>query len=279
MIALASLITFPELSDIQNRFPSLPSDKLGHDVAYPAMLTLLPSGLLGLVSASLIAAFMSTMSTQLNLGASYFVNDLYHRFLKPNALEKELVLVGRVFTLLSIIMGAGLGLMLTNAGQAFELLLMIGAGTGLIYILRWFWWRINALTEIIAMISSLFVAAILNFSDIELQGWVKIIYGTMITSTVWILAAFFTAPEDEKTLKNFVEKVNPGGPGWSKFPLSGTGDPWPIPKGILMMLLGSISVYSVLIGVGQLIYGNIMTGLFVFLISIISSFGLIRIWK
>ena len=279
LIALASLITFPELSDIQNRFPSLPSDKLGHDVAYPAMLTLLPSGLLGLVSASLIAAFMSTMSTQLNLGASYFVNDLYHRFLKPNALENELVLVGRVFTLLSIIMGAGLGLMLTNAGQAFELLLMIGAGTGLIYILRWFWWRINALTEIIAMISSLFVAAILNFSDIELQGWAKIVYGTIITSTVWILAAFLTAPEDEKTLKNFVEKVNPGGPGWSRFPLSETVDPWPIPKGIVMMLLGSISVYSVLIGVGQLIYGNIMTGLFVFLISIISSFGLIKIWK
>ena len=279
LIALASLIIFPELSDIQNRFPGLPSDKLGHDVAYPAMLTLLPSGLLGLVSASLIAAFMSTMSTQLNLGASYFVNDLYHRFLKPNALEDELVLVGRVFTLLSIIMGAGLGLMLTNAGQAFELLLMIGAGTGLIYILRWFWWRINAFTEIIAMISSLFVAAILNFSDIELQGWVKIVYGTVITSTVWILAAFLTAPEDEKTLKNFVEKVNPGGPGWSRFPSSETVDPWPIPTGIVMMLLGSISVYSVLIGVGQLIYGNIITGLSVFLISIFSSFGLIKIWK
>jgi len=279
LIALASLIIFPELSDIQNRFPGLPSDKLGHDVAYPAMLTLLPSGLLGLVSASLIAAFMSTMSTQLNLGASYFVNDLYHRFLKPNALEDELVLVGRFFTLLSIIMGAGLGLMLTNAGQAFELLLMIGAGTGLIYILRWFWWRINAFTEIIAMISSLFVAAILNFSDIELQGWVKIVYGTVITSTVWILAAFLTAPEDEKTLKNFVEKVNPGGPGWSRFPSSEKVDPWPIPTGIVMMLLGSISVYSVLIGVGQLIYGNIITGLSVFLISIFSSFGLIKIWK
>ena len=279
LIALASLIIFPELSDIQNRFPSLPSNKLGHDVAYPAILTMLPSGLLGLVSASLIAALISTMSTQLNLGASYFVDDLYHRFSKLNALEKELVLAGRVFTLLSIIMGAGLGLMLKSAGQAFELLLMIGAGTGLIYILRWLWWRINALTKITAMISSLFIAAILNFSNIELQVWAKIIYGTTITSIVWILAAFLTAPEDEKTLKNFVEKVNPGGPGWRKFQLTGTVDPWPIPKGILMMLLGSISVHSVLIGVGQLIYGNIMTGLLLFLISIISSLCLIRIWK
>ena len=112
-----------------------------------------------------------------------------------------------------------------------------------------------------------------------MQGWVKIIYGTTITSTVWILAAFLTAPEDVKTLKNFVEKVDPGGTGWSKFQLSGTVDPWPIPKGIVMMLLGSISVYLVLIGVGQLIYGNIMTGLLLFFISIISSFGLIRIWK
>ena len=119
----------------------------------------------------------------------------------------------------------------------------------------------------------------MNFSDIELQGWAKIVYGTIITSTVWISAAFLTDPEDEKTLKNFVEKVNPGGPGWSKFPLKGAVDPWPIPRGIVMMVLGSISVYSVLIGVGQLIYGNIMAGLLVFLISIISSFGLIKIWK
>ena len=129
LIALSSLIVFPELSDIQNAFPNLPPDKLGHDVAYPAMLTLLPTGLLGLVAASLIAAFMSTMSTQLNLGASYLVNDFYHRFIKPDASEKHLVNVGRLFTVLSIILGGGLGLFLTSAGQAFTLLHMIGAGT------------------------------------------------------------------------------------------------------------------------------------------------------
>ena len=113
LIALSSLIIFPELSDIQKAFPNLPADKLGHDVAYPAMLTLLPSGLLGLVAASLIAAFMSTMSTQLNLGASYLVNDFYHRFIKPNASQSELVKVGRIFTIISIILGGGLGLLLT----------------------------------------------------------------------------------------------------------------------------------------------------------------------
>ena len=279
LIALSSLIIFPELPDIQRAFPNLPPDKLGHDVAYPAMLTLLPSGLLGLVSASLIAAFMSTMSTQLNLGASYFVNDLYHRFLKPNALEGELVLVGRLFTALSIILGAGLGLVLTNAGQAFELLLMIGAGTGLIYILRWFWWRINAFTEIMAMISSLCVAVILNFSGFEIQGWLKITYGTFITTFVWMVSAFLSTPEDEETLRNFVHKVNPGGPGWSKFSVHESTEPWPVPKGILMMLFGSFSVYSFLIGVGQLIYGHILIGTLILFFGVASSFGLIRTWK
>ena len=156
------------------------------------MLTLLPTGLLGLVSASLIAAFMSTMSTQLNLGASYLVNDLHHRFIKPNASEKELVMMGRVFTVISIILGAGLGLVLTSAGQAFNLLLMIGAGTGLIYILRWFWWRINAYTEIVAMISSLIIAGYMNFGGLEIPGWLKVVYGAGITTIVWIIATYVT---------------------------------------------------------------------------------------
>ena len=148
IIALSSLVMFPELSDLQQAFPDIPKDKLGHDIAYPAMLTLLPTGLLGLVAASLIAAFMSTMSTQVNLGASYLVNDYYRRFIDPDASERKLVWIARLFTIISLGLGAGLGLMLTNASQAFSLLLLLGAGTGLIYILRWFWWRINAYTEI-----------------------------------------------------------------------------------------------------------------------------------
>ena len=277
LIALSSLVIFPELSDIQKAFPNLPADKLGHDVAYPAMLSLLPSGLLGLVAASLIAAFMSTMSTQLNLGASYLVNDFYHRFIKPNASGKDLVRVGRLFTVLSIILGAGLGLLLTSAGQAFTLLLMIGAGTGLIYILRWFWWRINAYTEIVAMISSLVIAAYFNFGDSSLEEWEKIVFGAILTTLVWIVATFVTPPDDEKTLQNFVKKINPGGPGWSRYTAS-TTDTWILPKGILLMILGCIVVYSILIGVGQLIYGNAM-GYLLLGISIISAFVLKKLWK
>ena len=277
LIALSSLVIFPELSDIREAFPNLPADKLGHDVAYPAMLSLLPSGLLGLVAASLIAAFMSTMSTQLNLGASYLVNDFYHRFIKPNASDKDLVRVGRIFTVLSIFLGAGLGLLLTSAGQAFTLLLMIGAGTGLIYILRWFWWRINAYTEIVAMISSLVIAAYFNFGNSALEEWEKIVFGAILTTLVWIVATFVTPPDDEKTLQNFVKKINPGGPGWSRYTASKT-DTWILPKGILLMILGCIVVYSILIGVGQLIYGNAM-GYLLLGISIISAFGLKKLWK
>ena len=278
LIALSSLIVFPELSDIKAAFPNLPADKLGHDVAYPAMLTLLPSGLLGLVAASLIAAFMSTMSTQLNLGASYLVNDFYHRFIKPDASEKHLVNVGRLFTIISIILGGGLGLFLTSAGQAFTLLLMIGAGTGMIYILRWFWWRINAYTEIVAMVSSLCIAFYFNFIDQSFAGWEKIVIGAILTTVVWVVATYFTPPEDDKTLQNFVKKVNPGGPGWSKYSHGVSSEPWPVPNGILCMILGCSAVYGVLLGVGQLIYGEPL-GITLIGLAGVSAFGLTRLWK
>ena len=279
LIALSSLIIFPELSDLQTAFPNLALNKLGHDVAYPAMLTLLPSGLLGLVSASLIAAFMSTISTQLNLGASYLVNDFYHRFIKPQAVEHELVFAGKVFTILSVLLGAGLGLILTNAAQAFNLLLMIGAGTGIIYILRWFWWRINAYTEIIAMVSSLVVAIFFNFIWIDLAEWLKVIYGTIITSLLWILGTYITPPEDDIVLRNFVMKVNPGGPGWKRYSNNISSDSWSVPKGVLMMVLGSFLVYGILLGIGQFIYEQYTLGFLLFLFSIANSFGLYRLWK
>ena len=267
LIALASLVVFPELKDLQSAFPNLPADKLGHDVAYPAMLTLLPSGLLGLVAASLIAAFMSTMSTQVNLGASYLVNDFYQRFIRPDASEKQLVAVGRMFTVISIILGGGLGLMLTSAGQAFNLLLMIGAGTGLIYILRWFWWRINAYTEIVAMLSSLIIAGYMNFGNVDLDGWQKIVIGAILTTIIWITATFITPADDEETLLKFVKKVNPGGPGWKKYQVEGASEPWPVPQGILNMLLGCIAVYGFLLGVGQLIYGNNYPGMLLLILG------------
>ena len=279
LIALSSLIIFPELSDIKNEFPDISESKIGHDIAYPAMLTLLPSGLLGLVAASLIAAFMSTMSTQVNLGASYLVNDFYHRFIQPNASEKKLVLVGRVFTIISILLGAATGLTLTNAEQAFSLLLLLGSGTGLIYILRWFWWRISAYTEIIAMFSSLIIASYLNFFNHSLLSWEKIVIGAFVTTIVWVSATFFTPPETEETLRSFIKKVKPGGPGWGVYSGSENDDGWSLPKSILLMTLGSILVYSFLLGLGNLIYAKFTIGTILIAISLFSGWGIYKLWK
>jgi SSS family solute:Na+ symporter len=148
IVALASLIVFPDIESISNAFPNIEKDKLGQDLAYPAMLTFLPNGLLGLVLASLVSAYMSTISTHLNWGSSYVVNDFYKQLINQKASEKELVKVGRFSVILLMIVSSIIALLLTNAYQLFDIILMFGAGTGLIFILRWFWWRINAWSEI-----------------------------------------------------------------------------------------------------------------------------------
>lgn len=290
LIALASLVVFPELTDLQAAFPNLPADKLGHDVAYPAMLSLLPSGLLGLVAASLIAAFMSTMSTQLNLGASYLVNDFYQRFIKPEASEKELVWAGRLFTVLSTILGLGLGLLLTDASEAFNLLLLLGAGTGLIYILRWFWWRINAYTEIIAMISSLIIAGYLGvihdkLGFLPMESWLKIIVGAVLTTLVWVVATYFTPPDDDATLRNFYRKIRPGGNGWDAVLEKARQDGDPIEKEagqlslqIYGMIMGCIAVYSTLFATGFFIYGQYTGGFVTAALALGAIVAVFRIW-
>lgn len=269
LIALASLVVFPELTDLQSAFPALSADKLGHDVAYPAMLTLLPKGLLGLVAASLVAAFMSTMSTQLNLGASYLVNDFYQRFIHPEASQKKLVWAGRLFTVISTIMGLGLGLLLTSAGQAFQLLLLLGAGTGLIYILRWFWWRINAWTEIVAMITSMIIASYFTFFHdrlgfLAMEEWQKLVSGAVLTTIIWIIATYYTPGTDDATLRSFYKKIRPGGNGWDVVLEKAAAEGEPIqkeqgqlPLEILAMLIGSITVYATLFATGGWIYGNV----------------------
>ena len=290
LIALASIVVFPELSDLKEAFPNLSDDKLGHDVAYPAMLSLLPTGLLGLVAASLIAAFMSTMSTQLNLGASYLVNDFYKRFIKSDASEKELVWMGRLFTLVSMILGLGLGLLMTNAGQAFKLLLLLGSGTGLIFILRWFWWRINAYTEIVALISSLIVAIYFTFIHdqlgiIDLESWQKLVIGTLTTTVIWIVATYLTPPTTDEKLIQFYKKIRPASFGWkpvinkmsrSDIPKDHQGN---LPFEILCMILGCITVYGALIAAGNWLYGNTILAVSLTIFTVIATAILSQLWK
>ena len=284
LIALSSIVIFPELSDLKSAFPDLPEDKLGSDVAYPAMLTLLPSGLLGLVAASLIAAYMSTMSTQLNLGASYLVNDFYKRFFRPEAKEKELVWAGRLSTIVSMILGTWLGLILTDASQAFNLLLLLGAGTGLIYILRWFWWRINAYTEIVAMVSSLFIAGYLTFFHdkmgfLPLDPWMKTAVGAALTTLVWVLSTYLTPQTDHGTLQRFYSKIKPAGKGWKKFAEAGNESSDNLPLELLGMVVGTVAIFSTLFATGQWIYGEFGQASLLSVVSIASIFALFRIWE
>lgn len=290
LIALASLVVFPEISDLKTAFPNLADDKLGHDVAYPAMLTKLPSGLLGLVAASLVAAFMSTMSTQLNLGASYLVNDFYQRFYKPDATQNELVWAGRLFTVVSAFLGLGLGLYLTSAGQAFDLLLLLGAGTGLIYILRWFWWRINAMTEIVAMIASLIIASYFTFAHdalglLPMEGWQKTVTGALLTTIIWVGATYFTRPTDDATLRKFYRLIKPGGNGWNAVldKANAEGDTMQkeqgqLPLELFCFFIGCITVYSALFATGNWIYGNTTPAIILTGVTGIGTFILFRAW-
>ena len=291
IVALASLVIFPDLASIQEAFPNVSEDKLGHDLAYPAMMTMLPSGLLGLVVASLVAAYMSTISTHLNWGSSYIVNDFYKQQVNKNATEKQLVNVGRISTITLFCLSAIFALLLTNALQLFDVILMFGAGTGLIFILRWFWWRINAWSEISAMFVSGFISIVLNFTSLGeilfsdsgfYPSYYKFPAVVLFTTLMWILVTFLTKPDSIEDLINFCKKTNPGGPGWKKIKEEAmknnisfddkTDNKWSVPLGIICMLLGSFAIYSFLFSTGHFIYGDLSNGIYFLIIGI--SFAL-----
>tara|TARA_S200000501_G_scaffold178148_1_gene167777 strand:- start:1627 stop:3369 length:1743 start_codon:yes stop_codon:yes gene_type:complete len=293
LVALASLIIFPDLDSIRDTFPNVGEDKIGHDLAYPAMLTLLPSGLLGLVLASLVSAYMSTISTHLNWGSSYVVNDFYKSLIGKDASEKRLVNVGRISVIFLMVISSLIALILNNAFQLFQIILMFGAGTGSIFILRWFWWRINAWSEIAAMICSGIVSVLFEFSPIGdlifnenlIQPYFKFPLVVLITTFVWVTVTFMTKPDDDETLIKFYEKTNPGGPGWkrikkiSKLINKNEEKEWIVPRGILCMILGCFAIYSALFSTGYFLYGELSNG-FVFLTStMIFSFILFKISK
>jgi solute:Na+ symporter, SSS family len=290
IIALSSLVIFPNISDLQAAFPNIPVDKLGDDLAYSAMLTYLPTGLIGIVLASLIAAVMSTLSTHLNWGSSYVVNDFYLRFVKPEASDKELVAVGRISTVLLMVLSAFLALALSSALDAFQILLQIGAGTGLIFILRWFWWRINAYTEISAMAISFVVAIFFEVINPKIglidipadQSYLKLIYSVSITTIGWLLVTFLTQPEKDEVLLAFYRKVTPASMGWKKVlnrhpaekEVKGT-----LGKEIGLMITGTFMVYAALFSTGFFIYGKMMPGFIAAVIALVGGFIIISSWK
>lgn len=310
LVGLASLVVFPDIASMTAQYPDVPEQYIQNDFAYPAMLReFLPSGLLGLVVASLIAAFMSTTASQLNWGSSYLVNDFYGRFYKPEATEKQRIRFGRVSTVVLMISSVLLALVLQNALQAFQYILMIGAGTGLLYILRWFWWRINAYSEVSAMIAagafSLMFILVENFVMIRLQDdmvdvfglqtsmsyWnvIKLLGTVILTSVTWILVTLVTSPVDQPTLRSFYSRIRPGGPGWKHVVDQAEREgvhlvkedqlKWDVPTGILCMILGTLMIYSLLFTIGYVLYGNYTASISLGLIAVSSGFILSRYWS
>ncbi len=295
LVALASLVVYPDVASIQEAFPNIEEGKLGHDLAYSAMLTKLPSGLLGLVLASLGAAYMSTISTHLNWGSSYVVNDFYRQLIHKKANEKELVLVGRITTVILMVASAIFALYLTNAKQLFDIIIMFGAGTGLIFILRWFWWRINAWSEIVAMFSSGVISLLFwRYEQVLFLDetaifplWSRFPLVVLITSVLWITVTFLTPAEKTSTLIRFYNKTQPGGPGWKKIVKEASNQgidltkgegKWTVPSGIIAMLLGCIFVYSCMFATGNWIYGNYSLATGLTFAVVVSAILLKRVW-
>jgi solute:Na+ symporter, SSS family len=280
VIALASLIIFPDLDSIQQAFPNVDASIIGHDLAYPAMLTYLPAGLLGLVVASLMAAFMSTISTHLNWGASYVVNDFYLRFVNPAANDKQLVNVGRIATVLLMVFAAFGSFFIGSAKEGFNVLLQIGAGTGLIFILRWFWWRINAYTEIAGMVISFIYAISILIIKPDWPQWVTLVTGVGITTVGWLVVTFMTPPTNDETLRSFATLIRPSGKKWKELAnietVKGDGS---LPLQILSMMLGTGFVYALLFAIGKLIYNQIGEACLIFGVAAILGLSLLTIWR
>jgi solute:Na+ symporter, SSS family len=264
LVALCSLIVYPELSDIQRAFPNLEPRLLGHDIAYPAMLTFLPPGFLGLMVGGLIAASSSTILTHLNWGASYLVHDFYRRFVKTDADERHYVLAGRLATVGIFIGAAAMVYLLDTAKDVFDVILQVGAGTGLLYLVRWFWWRVNAWCEIVAMVSSFLVSIgflVLRSQGIGFSTHVALVVTVAITTVCWVATAFVGPPTDPEVLVAFWRKVQPAGPGWRRIrELAGaTGtrvDQDNIPLALLGWVAGCTCIWSALFAEGNVLYGR-----------------------
>jgi Na+/proline symporter len=261
IVALSSMLVFPELSDIARAFPYVDRGLIGHDMAYSAMLKFLPVGFMGLMVAGLLAAYVSTLSTHLNWGTSYLVHDFYRRFVRTDAPEKHYVLVGRLVTAGLMLLAALVTFVLDSARSNFELLMSIGAGTGLIYLLRWFWWRINAWSEIAAMASSFIIAVaffVAGKMGHEVAAHIVLLITVAATTVIWVSVTFLTAPTARETLIAFYRRVRPAGPGWESVRAETGLPPSPdsLPMSLLAWILGCTFVYAAIFGVGSLLYGR-----------------------
>ncbi len=281
IVALASLIIYPDLASIAARFPHIDRAIVRNDLAYSAMLVYLPHGLFGLMIASLAAAYMSTISTHLNWGASYAVEDCYRRFVAPDKDERHYVRVGRAVTVGLIALASAVSLWLQNSYQAFQILLQIGAGTGLIFLLRWFWWRINAWSEIAGMVISFVVAVYFQFVHRALglpplAPTLQLVIGIAITSVGWLAVTFATPPTDRATLQTFYDRIRPMGPGWNGAVTTRPNPGESVTAAFLCWFLGCAVIYGALFGTGYVLYGKLVPGIVCLVTAGGAAWGLFR---
>jgi SSS family solute:Na+ symporter len=268
LVGLASLVVYPQLSDLQRSMPNVNPSLMGHDLAFPAMLRFLPAGWVGLMLGGLIAANSSTILTHLNWGASYLVHDFYRRFIKPGEREKHYVMAGRLATILLFVSSSALVFALATAKESFNIILQIGAGTGLLYLMRWFWWRVTAWCEIVAMCSSFgisIVFLILTRSGVEVDTDKQLLFTIAFTTVCWIATAYMGPQTDPAVLVSFYKKVHPFGPGWQRVrDLAGISPAqaaeWSqhenVPLSLLGWSTGCAMIWSALFTVGNFLYGR-----------------------
>ena len=284
LVALASLVVYPELSDIQRAFPNVDPGLIGHDIAYPAMLKFLPIGFAGLMVGGLIAACSSTILTHLNWGASYLVHDFYRRFITRDASERHYVQAGRIVTVALFVAAAGTVYLLDTAKDAFDIILQIGAGTGLLYLVRWFWWRVNAWCEIVAMATSFITSVallILSRNGFTMSTHVALMTTVVITTVCWVIAAYAAPQTDPAVLRRFYELVRPAGPGWNPVHTQvgalAPASPDNIPMALLGWVAGCTAIWSALFTVGNILYGRSSYALATGLVFVLSAAALTTI--
>jgi solute:Na+ symporter, SSS family len=288
LVALASLIVYPNLSDIQRAFPHLDPSLIGHDIAYPAMLKFLPAGFIGLMVGGLIAANSSTILTHLNWGASYLVHDFYRRFLRPDASEAHYVRAGRFATVGLFLCSAGTVYLIDTAKDTFDIILQIGAGTGLLYLVRWFWWRVNAWCEIVAMTSSLAVSIallVLRKNGVIVSTDAALMIAVAFTTLCWLVTAYVAPATDRRVLGAFYTKVRPFGPGWAPVRRDlglSADDPaaaGQVPLALVGWVSGCATIWSSLFAIGCALYGRWTAAaglLAVFVASSLVLLGVVR---
>ncbi|MEL7420573.1 MAG: sodium:solute symporter family protein [Cyanobacteria bacterium J06555_3] len=271
IVALVALVIYPDLEDKELAYPKL-------------MLDFLPPIMLGLVVTSLIAAFMSTVSTSINWGASYLTNDIYRRFLKPDASQAELVMMGRLFSVLVTVFGAIAALNSTDITTVFRLVIAIGTGPGLVLILRWFWWRINAAAELAAMVGGFLIGLITSinpeFNQIFPDFGYKLLFISGTSALLWITVMYLTPPETDATLDAFYRRVQPGGIGWNK-QRQRTGIPaaQDLTQDLLRVVAATCLLFGTMFAIGGFLLLQSTTGFISLVVAVLSGFWLRQLNK